>query len=139
MKKTILHFLFIVIVIGDLTGEFFQDAQTDHIFKPLILLWIGIYFLLHARDMDKKVVLMASFAFLFSWIGDLLMMSADRFTFFVSGIGSFLVAQLFYAFLFLRTITISGKMPFLKKKPFWLIPYFAYGIIMYIVLFPNLS
>ena len=93
MKKYLLHFLFIAIVVGDLTGEFLQKPQLDHFFKPLLLIWIGSYFLLHSRKMDKYVILLASFAFLFSWIGDLFMMFAGRFMFFVSGIGSFLVAQ----------------------------------------------
>ena len=139
MKKYILHFLFVGVVAGDLAGEFLQNPQLDHLFKPLILPWIAFYFLLHTKNMDRKVVLMASLAFFFSWIGDLFMMFSGRFVFFVAGIGSFLIAQLFYALLFLRTINISGKKPFLRKKPFWLIPYLAYGIIMYIILFPQLD
>ncbi len=139
MKKLILHFLFVVIVVGVLAGEFFKDTQVDYFFKPFIIIWIGGYFLLHSKNIDKKVVLLASLAFLFSWIGDLLMMFSGRFVFFVSGIGSFLVAQLLYSFLFLRTINISGKKPFLKKKPFWLIPYIAFGIIIYMILFPQLD
>ena len=139
MKKYILHFLFVGVVAGDLAGELLQNPQLDHFFKPLILPWIAFYFLLHAKNIDRKVVIMVSLAFLFSWVGDLFLMFSARLVFFVSGIGSFLIAQLFYAFLFLRTINISGKKPFLRKKPFWLIPYLAYGIIMYIILFPQLD
>jgi len=139
MKKYFLHFIFIVIVVGDLVGVALHESQIDQFFKPLIMLWIGGYFLLHARKIDREVVLMASMAFLFSWIGDVLLMFGERSLYFILDIGGFLVAQLFYVFLFLRTITLSGKKPFLKKKPFFLLPYLIYGISIYIVLFPHLD
>ena len=47
--------------------------------------------------------------------------------------------RVFYVFLFLRTINLSGKKSFLKKKPVWLIAYIAYGIVIYIILFPHLD
>jgi uncharacterized membrane protein YhhN len=139
MKKILLHLLFIVIVAADLVGEFIQNVQVDHIAKPLIMLWIGGYFLLYAKNIDTKVVKLACLGFLFSWFGDLFMMFSGEFLYFVFGIASFLVAQVLYAFLFLRTINISGKKPFLKKKPFWLIPYIAFGLIIYILLFNQLD
>lgn len=139
MKKYLLNFLFVLIVAGDLLGEFTRIPLTDYIFKPLIMVWIGGYFLLFKSGIDKQVVKMAILGFLFSWFGDLFMMFSGRFLFFVLGIASFLVAQLFYSFLFLRTINISGKRPFLKKKPVWLTLYIAYGLIVYILLFPHLG
>ncbi|QIA07543.1 lysoplasmalogenase [Draconibacterium halophilum] len=139
MKKIFLHFLFIAIVAADLIGEYMQNPQINHISKPLLLIWIAGYFFLHSKNIDKRILLFAGTAFLFSWIGDLLMMFAADFTYFVLGIASFLVAQVVYVFLFLRTIDISGKKPFLKKKPMWLTPYLAYGLIVYIVLFPQLD
>lgn len=139
MKKVILHFLFAVIVIGDLIGEYFQNPQIDHIFKPLILVWIAVYFLIYSKNVDRKVIRFAVLAFLASWVGDLFMMFAADFIYFVLGIAGFLIAQVLYVYLFLRTINLSGKKPFLKKKPFWLIPYIAYGILIYIVLFPHLD
>ncbi|WP_321375747.1 lysoplasmalogenase [uncultured Draconibacterium sp.] len=139
MKKFFLHLVFIVIVVADLVGEYLQDPQLDHIVKPFILIWIAGYFLLHAKAIDKKVVKLAVIGFLFSWFGDLLMMFASEFTFFVLGIASFLVTQVVYIFLFLRTIDLSGNMSFLKKKPMWLIPYIAFGLIIYTLLFPQLD
>jgi len=139
MKKLVLHLLFFVIVAGDLVGEYLQNSQIDHVFKPLIMIWIGAYFLLYSKNIDKKIVQMAVMAFVFSWIGDLLMMFSDEFGFFVGGIIAFLSAQVFYIFLFLHTIHLSGKRPYLKKNPFWLLAYLAYGIIMYILFFPHLS
>ena len=139
MKKLVLHLLFVIIVVGDLSGEYLQNAQIDHVVKPLIMIWIGGYFLMYSKNIDKVVVRLAVFAFVFSWIGDLFMMFASEAIFFIAGIIGFMAAQIFYIFLFLRTIHLSGKKPYLKKNPFWLLGYLAYGIIMYIFLFPHLS
>lgn len=139
MKKVVFHILFAIIVIADLLGVLLHNSQIDHIVKPLILIWIGGYFLLHAKGIDKVVVKLAGFGFLFSWFGDLFMMFSAEFIYFVLGILSFLIAQVLYAFLFLRSINLLGKKPFLKKKPAWLIPYIAFGLIIYILLFPQLD
>ncbi len=140
MKKYLFHILFLIIVVGDLTGELLQIKWIDYSFKPFILIWIGGYFLMHAKNIDKKVVQLALFAFVFSWFGDMLLMFGEiDFIYFMLGLVSFLIAQIFYIFLFLRTINISGKMPFLKKKPFWLIAYIAFGLIVYTILYDHLD
>lgn len=140
MKKFLIHFLFLIILVGDLVGEFFQIKWMDYSFKPLILIWIIGYFLLYAKNIDKKVVQLAVVAFAFSWVGDVLLMFTNEASiFFILGLASFLVAQIVYIFLFLRTINLSGKKPFLKKKPFFLIAYIAYGLVVYTVLYNNLE
>ena len=139
MKKIVFHFLFLIIIAADLIGEFLQNYQIDHIAKPLLMIWIGFYFLIHAKNMDRKVVRLASAGFVFSWFGDLFMMFSGEFLYFVLGIASFLLAHIFYALLFLQTINISGKKPFLKKKPAWLMLYITLGLIIYILLFNHLD
>ena len=140
MKKLFLHFIFLIIIIGDLTGEYFQYKILDYSFKPLLLLWIAGYFVLYSKNIDRKVVQLGLAAFIFSWFGDVLLMFTDNdFMFFVLGLASFLIAQLMYINLFLRTINLSGKKPFLKKRPFWLIVYIAYGLIFYMILFSHLD
>lgn len=139
MKKILLHLVFIVIVVGDIVASYNHLPAIDHIFKPLIMIWIAGYFIIFSKGIDKKVVRLALLAFLASWIGDLFLMFADQFLYFVLGIASFLTAQILYVFLFLRTIDLSGKKSFLKKKPVWLIAYIAYGISIYILLFPHLE
>jgi len=140
MKKSLFHLLFLIIVVGDLVGELLQIKWIDYSFKPFILIWIGGYFLMYAKNIDKKVVRLAVFAFIFSWFGDMLLMFGEiDFIYFMIGLVSFLIAQIFYIFLFLRTINISGKMPFLKKKPYFLIAYIAFGLIVYTILYSHLD
>ena len=140
MKKFLVHFLFLVILVGDISGELLQIKWMDYSFKPFILIWIGVYFFVQAKNMDKKVVQLALFAFGFSWLGDIFLMFSDNgFIFFILGLSAFLVAQIFFIFLFLRTINLSGKKPFLKKKPYFLLAYIAYGLIVYTILFDQLD
>lgn len=140
MKKIPIYFLFLIIFVGVLCGELFQIKWLDYSFKPLIMIWIGGYFLQNAKNIDKKVVQLAVFAFAFSWLGDILLMFGEQgFIFFILGLVSFLVSQIGYIFLFLRTINLSGKKPFLKKKPYLLIGYIAYGLIVYTLLYDHLD
>jgi len=140
MKKFLLHFIFAFIVVGDLAGDLVSVPNSDFVFKPLIMIWIAGYFYLYAKGIDKSVLKLSGFAFLSSWAGDILLMFTSKGeSFFILGIACFLAAQVFYAFLFLRTIEISGKKSFLKKRPVWMIPYIVFGLIVYIVLFPHLD
>lgn len=140
MKNYLAHFLFLLIIVGDLIGEALQIKWIDYSFKPFILIWIAGYFLLHSKNIEKKVVQLAVFAFLFSWIGDVLLMLTHKSPlFFILGLSSFLIAQIVYIFLFLKTINLSGKKPLLKKKPYYLIVYIAYGLIVYTLLYNHLD
>ena len=103
MKKFLVHFLFLIILVGDLSGELLQIKWMDYSFKPFILIWIGLYFFVQAKNMDKKVVQLALFAFAFSWLGDMfLMFTENGVIFFILGLSAFLVAQIFFIFLFFR-------------------------------------
>ena len=140
MKRVLANVLFLIIFVGDLVGEFYQIKWIDYSFKPFIMIYIAGYFLANSKNIDKKVVQFALFAFLFSWMGDMLLMFVEKGKmFFILGLASFLVAQIGYVFLFLRTINLSGKKPFLKKKPYFLIAYIAFGLIVYIALYEQLD
>ncbi len=140
MKKYLFHFLFLIIFVGDLVGEFYQISWIDYSFKPFIMIWIAGYFLMYSKNINGEIVRLALFAFLFSWLGDVLLMFSNRLPqFFILGLASFLIAQTGYIFLFRKTINLSGKKPFLKKKPYFLIFYMAFGLIVYTALFNQLD
>ena len=140
MKKNLFIFLFVVSVTGVFTGIVFHVKWLDYFFKPLIMISIGGYFLLNAKNIDGKAVRFAFVAFLFSLFGDsFLMFSEKGITFFLSGLASFLVAQIFYILLFHRTIKISGGEPFLRKNLLYLNGYIMYGFSIYTLLFNHLD
>jgi len=140
MKKLSFHLLFLFIFIGVLAGQYFHIRWMSHIFKPAIMVWVGFYFLMFSKHVEKKVVRLALAAFVFSWFGDVLLMFGGKgFIYFMLGLFSFLLAQIFYIFLFIRTIQSSERGFFLKSKPFWLLPYLVYGAGIYILLFNHLD
>jgi len=140
MKKILFHVPIGIIVVGTILSSYLYNDWAMYIFKPLIMIWIGSYFLFHAKSIDKKVVRITLAAFLFSWLGDILMMFTEKGDiFFASGVFVFLIAQVFYIILFLKTINLSGKKPFLRKNPYWLIAYIAYGLLFAILLYDNLD
>jgi len=140
MKKSVLYFLFFLIVVGDLIGEATQIKWMDYVFKPLIIPWIAGFFLLHAKNVERPVARLILTALFFSWLGDVnLMFPHVNEIFFKTGLAFFLIAQVFYIFLFLKTIELSGKRAYLRKQPFWLIGYLAYGLFFYILLFEQLD
>jgi len=140
MKKILFHVLFIIIAAGTILSNYTYNEWAMYIFKPLIMIWISGYFLFHAKSIDRKIVKLALAAFLFSWLGDIFLMFTEKGeVFFALGVFAFLISQVFYIFLFLKTINLSGKKPFLRKQPFWLIAYIAYGLLFVILLYDNLD
>ncbi len=140
MKKILFHLFFVAIVAGTILSDFYASHGYFYLSKPLIMVWIGVYFLFHSQSIDAVIVRMAIGAFIFSWIGDIFLMFSERgMVFFASGVFSFLIAQVFYIVLFLKTIQLSRKKYFLKKQPFWLIAYIAYGMLFAIILYSKLD
>lgn len=140
MKKSVFTFIFAISVIGVFAGILLHIKWLDYLFKPLIMISIGGYFLLNSKNLDKNLVKIAMFAFLFSLLGDsFLMISGQKEIFFMLGLASFFIAQVSYIFLFKRTIIFSGKEPYLRKNLLFLIVYILYGSGIYVMLFNQLE
>jgi uncharacterized membrane protein YhhN len=140
MKSKIFLFLFAIAVIGVFLGITLHEKWLDYIFKPLIMISLGGHFLMNATKFESKIKIFAVWAILFSLFGDtLLMFTGIGPNFFIFGLGSFLVAQIGYIFLFQRLNQAEGVKPYLATKPLWLLLYIAYGSVFYILLFPNLD
>lgn len=140
MKKQLLLLLFLFIFIGVLAGRYFHIRWMSYTLKPAIMFWVGFYFLMFSKPVEKKMVRLAVAAFVCSWFGDVFLMFGGKGDlYFMLGLSSFLLAQVFYIFLFLRSVKTSGRPSFLKNKPFWLAPYLVYGAGIYILLFNHLD
>jgi uncharacterized membrane protein YhhN len=140
MKKILSYLLFLIVAAGTLISDYTDNEWSMYIFKPLIMIWIGGFFLFHAKSINRIIIKFTLTAFAFSWLGDIfLMFTGKGELLFAAGVMAFLIAQVFYIFLFLKTIELSGKKPFLRKQPFWLIAYIAYGLVFAILLYDNLD
>lgn len=140
MKKSLFIILFIFSVVGVFAGIVTQLKWLDYLCKPLIMISIGGYFIQKSKNLDNKIVRFALFAFLFSLFGDILLMFAgEGMIFFMLGLGSFLIAQIGYIFLFRHTLIISKNQSYIRKHPFLLMGYLIFGGIVYYVLFNQLD
>lgn len=132
-----MHLLFSVIVIVELTGRLMGDVQVEYVVKPLIMIWISVYFMLFTKKSAFAIPVLL--AFFFSWAGDNLLMLADRDElFFYAGVGGFFCAQLAYIYTFIRFSERGGK-GFLQKKLWVSIFFLAYVAGILILLYPGLE
>jgi uncharacterized membrane protein YhhN len=140
MKKSLFTYIFAISVIGVFATIILHIKWLDYVFKPLIMISIGGYFILNSEKINKIIVRLAIAAFLFSWFGDIFLMFANRGTiYFMVGLVCFLIAQIFYISLFRQTIQLSGREPFLSGNKIYLIAYILYGATIYYLLFNHLD
>jgi len=140
MKKTsslYLHLIFAVIVIVELLGRLMDNIQMEYFVKPLIMIWIAVYFMLFAKKSAFTIPVLL--AFFFSWVGDnFLMLSGKNELFFFAGVGGFFCAQIAYIYSFARFSENGGK-GYLQKKPWLSVFFLAYVAAMLLLLFPGLE
>ena len=118
--SVLLHLLFALIVVVELTGRFMDNIRLEYMVKPLIMIWIGIFFLIFNKK--KEFILPGLIAYFFSWAGDnLLMFSGRNDLFFYAGVGAFFFAQLSYIYVFTvyREQKVKGRV---GKSPLLILP-----------------
>ncbi|WP_020529183.1 lysoplasmalogenase [Flexithrix dorotheae] len=140
-KTTFFHFIFGVIVIGDLIGQFDAFSSLNNIFKPLIMVWIGIYFYLQSRKISNNLKPQIFFAFFFSWLGDIFLMFQEfNPLFFITGLACFLISQITYILIFKKAQDNSNpQKTIFQTKSYLVLPFLIYGAFFYFLLFPNLD
>ena len=72
----LMHLLFALIVIVELLGRLLDNIQLEYFAKPLIMIWIAVYFMLSARKTVFTIPVLL--AFFFSWMGDNLLMLSGK-------------------------------------------------------------
>ena len=140
MKKRtslILHLLLLLIVVIELAGRFTDNINLEYPVKPLIMIWMGVYFVIFKTK--KSLAFPVLLAFFFSWLGDnFLMFSGKNELFFFAGVGGFFLAQLSYIFIFTRYKEVDRK-GYLQRKPLYIIIFLLYVGGIYFILLPGLE
>ena len=140
MKKPsslFLHLIFALIVLLELTGRWVDNIHLEYLVKPLIMVWIAMYFLLFKKK--KSFVVPVLLAFFFSWLGDnFLMFSEKSEAFFFAGVGGFFCAQITYIYTFTRYSEQAGK-GYLQRRPWLALIFLAYLAGILFLLFPGLE
>lgn len=132
-----MHLLLAIIVIIELAGRLTDNINLEYGVKPLIMIWMGVYFIMFKAK--KTFTIPVLIAFFFSWTGDnLLMFSGKNELFFYAGVGGFFFAQLTYIYTFTKFSEYGGK-GFLQKHMSIGILFIAYAAGIYYLLYPNLE
>jgi uncharacterized membrane protein YhhN len=138
-KRTslLLHILLLFIVLVELSGRITSNLNLEYPVKPLIMIWMAVYFLRFKRKGEFKVPVLV--AFFFSWVGDnFLMFSGNNELFFYAGVGGFFLAQVSYIFTFARYSENGGK-GFLEKNMIFGFLFLGYVAGIYYLLYPGLE
>lgn len=138
-KRTsiLLHLLFLGIVAVELTGRISGNIRLEYPVKPLIMLWMAVYYLRFRTKRSMTVPVLT--AFFFSWLGDIFLMfshSGDHF--FFAGVGGFFLAQLSYIYTFARFSENSGR-GYLERNMILGFLFLGYAAGIVYLLYPGLE
>ncbi len=108
MKKYFALFFFGLLLVNIVSREAAVDLLPE-ITKPLLM--PVLFYMVWKESLGQHIVLAISL--IFSWMGDIFLMFSGE-LYFMLGLGSFLIAHLFYLFIFLK----FRETDFLKLLPF---------------------
>ena len=101
MKKTYWIILFAIILAVELTGIQLKNETIQFIFKPLLMITVGVYFLSQTNRLNNPLKGWIITAVFFSWLGDILLMfQVKKEIFFLLGLSAFLLAHVSYIIFF---------------------------------------
>ena len=101
MKKQIWIICFIGILAVHLAGSVFNSQLLDYVIKPMIVIWLMLYFLSQTVSVNSRLKKWILAGLFFSWTGDvLLLFQQNNSIFFLLGLSAFLIAHIFYIVFF---------------------------------------
>jgi uncharacterized membrane protein YhhN len=98
--------------------------------KPLLMITLALYFISASRGYPPWRLYVV-IALVFSWAGDVFLISNDMF---IAGLASFLLAHICYIIAYHKTGAASGEL-----KPFDIIKFALFGTVLIWVLYPGLG
>lgn len=103
MSRNFLLITFCIISFLEVIGEFASIKLLTYSFKPLLMPSLLVWYLLSAKEFNIKPQAIIVISLIFSFLGDTFLLFTNiSETYFLLGLGSFLVAQLAYAFAFFK-------------------------------------
>lgn len=129
-------FYFTLIALVVVSRLFSNFALLNYICKPLLMPVLGLFFLVsnETNNKQKAGIFLALF---FSWLGDVfLLFETKHELFFIAGLSAFLLAHLFYIFVFKLDVK---QYHLLKSKPYLPLILLMYLAGFFYLLQPNLN
>ena len=102
-------------------------TTVNMIFKPLLMPLLMLFVFLNKGHLEKRHFYLLMLALFFSWWGDnfLIFQKSDP-IYFLLGLSSFLLAHVFYVFVFAKGL--NWRDGFVAKNPGWLLLFLVYEI-----------
>jgi uncharacterized membrane protein YhhN len=101
MPKSTWIFVFIFLLLANLTSVYLNNDTLRSTTKPLLMPVLAIYFLTQTRGVVTPLKPWIILALSFSWLGDMfLMFEQTNSIFFLLGLSAFFIAQVFYIVFF---------------------------------------
>ncbi|MDA0194265.1 MAG: lysoplasmalogenase [Bacteroidetes bacterium] len=102
-SSSLIKFLFLAVCIIELTARFFNWPEVNLFTKPLLMPLLLVYFTKSLTSPPNTSFLLAFWALVFSWIGDVVLMYQEHDSiYFLIGLSAFAIAQLLYISSFSR-------------------------------------
>jgi len=114
-------YLFWLAAFIDLAGEWFGIVELRYASKPLLMIFLGVWYFqstASGRTVTHKLLLVA---FAFSWAGDVFLMNKNE-IFFLLGLVSFLITHILYILGFRKEIILVPGKSLLRRNPLVAIP-----------------
>ncbi|GIV33868.1 MAG: hypothetical protein KatS3mg031_1403 [Chitinophagales bacterium] len=106
--------------------------------KPLLMPVLILWYLSATRGHRSQLHYIMTGAFVFSWVGDVLLMKKDE-LFLLGGLGAFLITHLLYIGVFTKEVKEAGRDMILKRKPWLALPFIGLTAGMIILIFNHLE
>lgn len=102
-------------------------TTVNMVFKPMLMPLLMLFLFLNKSYLEKGHFYLLMLALFFSWWGDnfLIFQKSDP-IYFLLGLSSFLLAHIFYVFVFSRNL--NWRDGFIAKNPIWLLLFLLYEI-----------
>jgi len=127
----VITWLYIAVSAANVLSKIISSEDLDRYTKPLLMPILLYYVYKKSIGNTTAKVLLISGALLFSWFGDVALMYQSDSTYFIMGIGLFLIAQILYAFT-LRKATFQKP----EINLTGIAPFVLYGAALFYILLP---
>ena len=135
MTKKHYFSIFLLFLIGDLCALALDSRPLEYVCKPALMLTLSAYAYWQQPKAQRSNVLLG--ALMFSLLGDVFLMLKMLPMYFILGLGSFLVAHIFYIALFWRD---NPRIVFGQRDRLpYVILILAYGVGLFGALLPHLG
>ncbi|WP_421764186.1 lysoplasmalogenase [Ekhidna sp.] len=123
--------IYLLVSIANLIAKVIPSEELNQYTKPLLMPLLILYVYKSSLGKTTARVLILCVALLFSWLGDVVLMYQEDPTFFMIGIGLFLIAQVTYIFILYKSTYQKPTLNLLQVAPF-----IIYAILLFYILIP---